>query len=188
MQAVFPINFYSYHQQTRHNFIGTRQYHAFATNAINTILTVHKTCKKGYHDGQRVSAASARWFHTVHHLCQRSFCSQHRTPNVPCSFDESDPLGGVQSGISRLQRIADYDNDDINELIYGSDDNDSLFDSLPDEPTSPGVEDLVPEEPPSPQFRDLTQEELEQNLQPPSPPRRPAIIDQGMSSGRCVFL
>ena len=56
-----------------------------------------------------------------------------------CSFDESDPLGGVQSGSARLSRIADQDDEDLNNLIYGSDDDDSLFDSLPDEPTSPGA-------------------------------------------------
>lgn len=99
---------------------------------------------------------------------------------------EDDPLGGVLeeeggsglgSGISRLRRIAEQDDDDVNELIYGSDDNDSLYDSLPDnEPPSPGVEDLVPEEPPSLPMQDWMQQELNGNLGPEDD--RPPIFDE----------
>lgn len=90
------------------------------------------------------------------------------------SFDETDPLRGVQSDTERLSRIVD--DDDLNNLIYGSDDDDSLFDSLPDEPTSPEVDDLVQEESSAPPMRDLMQEEFDGDVAPYDD--RPPIYDE----------
>jgi len=66
--------------------------------------------------------------------------------------------------INNLEEIVEQDDSDIDELIYGSDDDDSLFGSLSDSPSSPGM-------------RDFGQEEIDGSLVPPSPPRRPAIMD-----------
>jgi len=71
----------------------------------------------------------------------------------------------LDSEIGLLRRIAERD-EDIDDLIYGSDDDASLFDnSLPDLPTSPGMQDTG------------QQQLLEENIQTLSPPRRPPIHD-----------
>jgi hypothetical protein len=75
-----------------------------------------------------------------------------------------------------LTRIADRDEEDLNNLIYGSDDDDSLFGSLPDEPTSPEVDDLVQEESSAPPMRDLMQEDLDGDVAPYDD--RPPIYDE----------
>ena len=89
-------------------------------------------------------------------------------------------MGGVQSGTARLSRIADHDEEDLNNLIYGSDDDDSLFDSLPDEPTSPGaMQDVVQDESSAPRPRDLMQEEIGGKYAPYDDGRPPIYDENG---------